>query len=151
MRSLIYERAMWRVEGVEAAEAEEADASPPGEAVLIFGGRNSKKDFLYHEDWQNRELDVHVLTAWSRDQREKIYVQDVVRKEAEMIRRLLVVDGGSVFVCGSSGNMPTGVRVAIVDAFTVAGKKVDWEYSKEKAEEELSRIEKEGRYVQETW
>lgn len=142
MRSLIWERATWRNAG---------EVSPPGEAVLIFGGRNSKKDFLYHPDWQNRELDVKVLTAWSRDQREKIYVQDVVRKEAEMIWRLLVVDGGSVFVCGSSGKMPTGVRAAIVDAFVLAGRKLDWEYSKERAEEELGRIEKEGRYVQETW
>lgn len=127
------------------------EVSAPGEAVLIFGGRNNKKDFLYHQDWQNQELDVKVFTAWSRDQREKIYVQDVVRKEAEMIWRLLVEDGGSVFICGSSGKMPTGVRAAIVDAFVVAGRKLDWEYSKERAEEELSRIEKEGRYVQETW
>jgi sulfite reductase alpha subunit-like flavoprotein len=142
MRSLIWERAMWRGIG---------EVSAPGEAVLIFGGRNNKKDFLYHQDWQNQELDVKVFTAWSRDQREKIYVQDVVRKEAEMIWRLLVEDGGSVFICGSSGKMPTGVRAAIVDAFVVAGRKLDWEYSKERAEEELSRIEKEGRYVQETW
>ena len=142
MRSLIWERAMWRDAG---------EVSPLGEAVLIFGGRNSKKDFLYHPDWQNRELDVTVLTAWSRDQREKIYVQDVVRKEAEMIWRLLVEEGGSVYVCGSSGKMPTGVRAAIVHAFVLAGKKLDWEYSTERAEDELSKIEKEGRYVQETW
>lgn len=142
MRSLIWERAMWRDAG---------EVSAPGEAVLIFGGRNNKKDFLYSLDWQNRELDVKVLTAWSRDQREKIYVQDVVRKEVEMIWRLLVVEGGSVFVCGSSGKMPTGVRAAIVHAFVLAGKKLDSEYSMERAEEELGRIEKEGRYVQETW
>lgn len=143
MRSLIWERAMWR--------AQSKGPALPGEAVLIFGGRNSKKDFLYHQDWQNRELDVKVFTAWSRDQKEKIYVQDVIRKESEMIWRLLVRDGGSVFVCGSSGKMPTGVRAAIVDAFVMASKKVDGEYSKEVAEEELGRIEKEGRYVQETW
>jgi sulfite reductase alpha subunit-like flavoprotein len=144
MRSLIWERAMWRDNLTE-------ESSLPGEAVLIYGGRNSKKDFLYHQDWQMRDLEVKVLTAWSRDQKEKIYVQDVVRREAEMVWRLLVQEGGSVFVCGSSGKMPTGVRAAIVDAFVVAGNKLDVEYSQERAEEELSRIEKEGRYVQETW
>lgn len=144
MRSLIWERAMWRADATK-------ESLLPGEAVLVFGGRNSKKDFLYHEDWQMQELDVKILTAWSRDQKEKIYVQDVLRREAEMVWRLLVTDGGSVFVCGSSGKMPTGVRAAIVEAFCIAGEKVEGGYSREMAEEELSRIEKERRYVQETW
>lgn len=142
MRSLIWERALWR---------DDEDIPNPGEAVLIFGGRNRKKDFLYHQDWHDRALDIKVLTAWSRDQKEKIYVQDVVRKEADMVWRLLVEDCGTVLVCGSSGKMPIGVRAAIVDAFVEAGQKWDWEYSREKAEEELARMEKEGRYMQETW
>lgn len=142
MRSLIYERALWRATG---------DLQDPGQAVLIFGGRNAKKDFLYNIDWSNRELDVKVLTAWSRDQKEKVYVQDVIRKEAEMIWRLLVEGGGSVFVCGSSGKMPVGVRKAIIDAIEEVGKTLDYNFRRDRAEEEVVRMETEGRYWQETW
>ncbi len=142
MRSLIWERAAWRESG---------EFPKLAEAVLIFGGRNHSKDFLYHQDWKHRELDVKVLTAFSRDQKEKRYVQDVVREQAERIYKMLVEDEGTVFVCGSSGKMPVAVRAALVDAFLEGARKVDWEYPRERAGEVLSRMEKEGRYVQETW
>lgn len=96
-------------------------------------------------------MDLKVLTAWSRDQKEKIYVQDKVREYAALMWRLLVLEEGSVFVCGSSGKMPVAVRAALVDAFVAEGKKLDPEYTREKAEELLSRMEKERRYIQETW
>ena len=142
MRSLIWERALWR----ETGELRDA-----GEAVLLFGGRNHKKDFLYSSDWTIKEVDLKVLTAWSRDQKEKIYVQDKVREHAALMWRLLVLEEGTVFVCGSSGKMPVAVRAALVDAFVAEGKKLDPEYTREKAEELLSQMENERRYIQETW
>jgi len=42
--------------------------------------------------------------------------------------------------------MPIAVRAAIVDVFAEQGGT-----SKEQAEERLARMEKEGRYQQETW
>lgn len=58
----------------------------------------------------------------------------------------LVERGGIVFICGSSGRMPQAVRQALTDVFIKEGGMalVD-------AEEFLKRLEKEGRYLQETW
>jgi sulfite reductase alpha subunit-like flavoprotein len=142
MRSLIWERALWRKTG---------ELKDPSEAVLVFGGRNKRKDFFYEREWKEEDLDIKVFTAWSRDQKEKIYVQDVMRKEAEMIWRVLVEGQGSVCVCGSSGKMPIGVRKALVDAIESIGKSLDPNFERERAEEELIRMEKDGRYLQETW
>lgn len=57
-----------------------------------------------------------------------------------------VLQTGNVYVCGSSGKMPTAVREALVEVFEKEGK-----ISKELAEARLALMEKEGRYQQETW
>jgi len=54
--------------------------------------------------------------------------------------------GGKVYVCGSSGNMPKGVRQALVEILQERGG-----HSEENAEAYLDRMEKAGRYKQETW
>jgi sulfite reductase alpha subunit-like flavoprotein len=96
-------------------------------------------------------LDVQVFTAFSRDQREKRYVQDVIREKATLVYDMLVKQGARVYICGSSGKMPTAVRQALLDAFVEAGRAEDWNFTEQKAEEVLIRLEKERRYVQETW
>ncbi len=51
----------------------------PGRSWLVFGDRNYTQDFLYQLDWQDF-LKAGVLSridvAFSRDQPEKVYVQD---------------------------------------------------------------------------
>lgn len=136
MRSILHERAYQRIECREKV----------GSATLIFGGRNKNADYFYRKEWEQRYLDVQIFCAWSRDQREKIYVQDIIQEQSLLIHRLLVQEGGSVFVCGSSGKMPTSVRAALVDAFAAGGS-----VTKEIAEGWLAAMEKQSRYVQETW
>jgi sulfite reductase alpha subunit-like flavoprotein len=152
IRSLIFERADWISAGY---------LPNPSSCVLVFGNRNKQKDFLYNFDWRRPEFaDLKVLTAFSRDQPEKIYVQGVIRRQAEMVYRMLVLEHGTVMVCGSSGKMPIAVRNAIVDVLAeevnrVAGKGDGKGLGREQelkwAEEEVERLEREGRYLQETW
>jgi sulfite reductase alpha subunit-like flavoprotein len=59
---------------------------------------------------------------------------------------LLAERGGIVFICGSSGRMPQAVRQALTDVFITEGS-----MTLADAEEFLKRLEKEGRYLQETW
>ncbi|KAI0014472.1 riboflavin synthase domain-like protein [Xylariaceae sp. FL0662B] len=89
-----------------------------GETVLFFGGRNRNADFYFHAEWEY--LGVKVFTAFSRDQKEKIYVQDRIREQASMVCDL-IKRRATICLCGSSGKMPEAVRLAIYDAM-VSGK-----------------------------
>ncbi|KAK6853409.1 hypothetical protein PG995_010221 [Apiospora arundinis] len=89
-----------------------------GEDVLFFGGRNRAADFFFEEEW-NR-LNIRVYTAFSRDQKEKIYIQDVIRREAAKVCDL-VTKGAIICLCGSSGKMPEAVNLALVDALVIGG------------------------------
>lgn len=72
IRSLIWER----------ATIQDEEVAP---AYLFYGGRNRCADFLYEDDWDKHELKTRVFTAFSRDQKEKIYVQDVLKREKDLV------------------------------------------------------------------
>nr|WP_218168608.1 sulfite reductase flavoprotein subunit alpha [Pseudomonas reactans] len=84
---------------------------------LLFGERNIKYDFLCQDELQGwlASGDLALLDlAFSRDQEEKIYVQDRLRESAEVLRKWLS-DGAAIYVCGSLQGMATGVDQALVD------------------------------------
>ncbi|KAK8042761.1 hypothetical protein PG994_013244 [Apiospora phragmitis] len=97
---------------------ERATERSRGEDVLFFGGRNQAADFFYKEEWER--LKVRVYTAFSRDQKEKVYVQDVIRREAIEVCEL-VSKGAIICLCGSAGKMPEAVRLALKDALVIGG------------------------------
>ncbi|KAH6659564.1 hypothetical protein BKA67DRAFT_529707 [Truncatella angustata] len=102
--------------GVAPARAafwERATNMTHGANVLFFGGRNRTADYYFQDDWSLLRVKVH--TAFSRDQREKIYVQDVIRREYKLVCGMLQ-EGATIMICGSSGKMPTAVREALLDA-----------------------------------
>jgi len=82
---------------------------------LLFGERNRAHDLLCGEELQGwlasgdlARLDL----AFSRDQAEKVYVQDVLLQQAEEFKRW-VADGACVYVCGSLQGMAVGVDAAL--------------------------------------
>lgn len=75
-----------------------------------------------------------------------MYVQDKVRQQSAKVYRALAEKGGMVYVCGSSGKMPSAVREALIESIQKEGN-----MSRDDAEGYLVRMEKEGRYKQETW
>ncbi|KAK8079792.1 NADPH-dependent diflavin oxidoreductase 1 [Apiospora hydei] len=97
---------------------ERASQKSQGEDVLFFGGRNQTADFFFKKDWEM--LNVRVYTAFSRDQKEKVYVQDVIRREALKVCEL-VSKGAIICLCGSAGMMPEAVRLALKDALVIGG------------------------------
>lgn len=130
------------------------------ETILIFGARSATSDFFFRDEWSamiasdTRNKNLHVITAFSRDQKHKIYVQDKIRENGNMIFDALCKKNASVVVCGSSGQMPKAVREALVDVLTSSGseaKQADLPATREEAEIYLSNMEKQKRYLQETW
>jgi sulfite reductase (NADPH) flavoprotein alpha-component len=119
-----------------------------GRSWLFFGDRRFTHDFLYQLEWQDA-LKEGVLTrmdvAFSRDQPRKIYVQDRMWER----RRALIdwLEGGAFFyVCGDAKAMAKDVRRTLVRAFADV-KAIDIEA----AEEAVSALERERRYLQDVY
>ena len=82
---------------------------------LWFGARHPQADYLYAEDlttWQTDKRLTGLRTAFSRMGR-RHYVQDILREDADAIRRLMA-EGARVMVCGGR-EMAQGVRDAMTD------------------------------------
>jgi sulfite reductase (NADPH) flavoprotein alpha-component len=78
---------------------------------LLFGERTIAHDYLCQDELQGwlASGDLALLDlAFSRDQEEKIYVQDRLRESADVLRRWLA-DGAAIYVCGSLQGMAAGV------------------------------------------
>ncbi|KAJ0415966.1 hypothetical protein BJY00DRAFT_292576 [Aspergillus carlsbadensis] len=150
LRSMLWEKAAI----VKSYQEENPGVEPPIEpTILLYGGRNRASDYFFEEEWRQLSnlVKLQVLTAFSRDQQKKIYVQDVIKENSKLVFKLLHDKGGAVFVCGSSGRMPQAVREALTEAFQYGGDAESQQFSRREAEEYLVGMEKTGRYKQETW
>ncbi len=81
-------------------QLDEEGANP--ETWLIFGNPHMRTDFLYQREWlswRKKGLLSRIDGAFSRDQAEKRYVQDVVREQAAAIDEWLK-RGAHVYLCG---------------------------------------------------
>lgn len=152
MRSLIWERLQWAkeagIDGESHNNSHVNTATGSGHSLLFFGCRSIEADYFYQDEWRTlqQRMPLTVLPAFSRDQGHKVYVQDLIQQHSNAVFRQLRVSGGSVYVCGSSGNMPKAVRAALVDVFRERGG-----MDQKDADGVLEAMEKEGRYKQETW
>ncbi|WP_455959418.1 diflavin oxidoreductase [Methylorubrum aminovorans] len=120
----------------------------PGRSWLFFGDRHFTHDFLYQLEWQDALEDgslTKIDVAFSRDQPEKIYVQDRIDQHAAEVVAWL--DGGAHFyVCGDAKNMARDVRAAVVRAFeSVKG------LSHSDAEAHVASLERAKRYQQDVY
>jgi len=114
-------------------------------AILYFGCKRRDEDHLYKEEMEDWPLDaLHV--AYSREQKKKVYVQDLMRKKenAAALVTALIDGGGSVYVCGGTA-MGTQVMEAVKDALYTRLK------DRAQAEKYVQSMHDGGRYVQELW
>lgn len=153
MRSLIWERWLWAQEMSSQNRSNghgitNGHSSSIGESILFYGCRNRNADYFYGNEWEDlkNKMGLQVFTAFSRDQKQKVYVQDLIRDQAVLVYRLLHQQSGIIYICGSSGRMPQAVREALIEVFEKGGL-----MERAAAESYLLTMEKEGRYKQETW
>ena len=95
----------------------------PGKNWLVFGNPHFTEDFLYQTEWQGWQKDGYLhrySLAWSRDQAEKVYVQDKLREEAASVWQWLK-DGAYVYVCGDAARMAKDVERALLDIIAGEG------------------------------
>lgn len=78
---------------------------------LLFGERNVEHDFYCRDElqgWLEGGQLQRLALAFSRDQAQRIYVQDRLREAADELRAW-IADGAAVYVCGSLQGMAAGV------------------------------------------
>ncbi|WP_318368490.1 NADPH-dependent assimilatory sulfite reductase flavoprotein subunit [Enterobacter sp.] len=120
----------------------------PGKNWLFFGNPTFTEDFLYQVEWQ-RYVKEGVLSridlAWSRDQKEKIYVQDKLREQGAELWRW-INDGAHIYVCGDANRMAKDVEQALLDVIAEFGA-----MDAETADEFLSELRVERRYQRDVY
>ncbi|GFR40974.1 hypothetical protein Agub_g1639 [Astrephomene gubernaculifera] len=92
-----------------------ACADQPGRMVLYFGCRRRDQDYLYGkllEGW-SAEGKITLYTAFSREQKQKVYVQNRLAESAELVWELLQ-QGAHFYVCGDAGSMAGAVEAALL-------------------------------------
>jgi len=115
---------------------------------LFFGDRNASTDFIYQDEieaMQKSEILGKLDLAFSRDQEEKIYVQDRMREKGAELFALLE-QGGYFFVCGDAYRMAKDVDKALHDVIATQG-----HLSEEQAAEYVNQMKKDKRYVRDVY
>lgn len=86
-----------------------------GRNWLFFGEQHAASDFYYRDELQGMQRDgllSELSLAFSRDQAEKIYVQDRIREQGAELWRWLQ-DGAQLYICGDASCMARDVDQAL--------------------------------------
>ncbi|HEY7669966.1 MAG TPA: flavodoxin domain-containing protein [Hyphomicrobium sp.] len=127
---------------------ERIEQGAKGKSWLVFGERNYTYDFLYQLEWQEHlqsgalsRIDV----AFSRDQPEKIYVQQRLwEHRADVLK--WVEDGAHIYVCGDEKGMGRDVDVMLARILADASRGDD-----EAGRAKLKELGKAGRYQRDVY
>jgi len=125
-----------------------AEVAAAGKNWLFFGDQRYTYDFLYQLEWQDflkngnlAKLDL----AFSRDQPEKVYVQDKMLENGEELFKWLE-DGAHFYVCGDASRMAADVHEALISIIENYGAK-----SREEAETYVENLKKTKRYQRDVY
>jgi len=123
-------------------------AGATGRNWLFFGDQQRAGDFLYEKEWNAYLVSgglARLDTAWSRDQEQKIYVQDKLREQAAELWAWLR-GGASLYVCGDAKFMAKDVDAALHDIIAQQGG-----LTPEQANDYVKLMKKEKRYQRDVY
>lgn len=119
-----------------------------GKNWLFFGNPYAATDFLYGEElkaFQKEGVLTRMDLAWSRDQKKKIYVQNLMLNEGAELWKWLQ-EGAAFYVCGDASRMAKDVDAALM---TIA--KQHGGLSEEEAGAYISQLKKDKRYLRDVY
>ncbi|HDT6508948.1 TPA: NADPH-dependent assimilatory sulfite reductase flavoprotein subunit [Klebsiella aerogenes] len=119
-----------------------------GKNWLFFGNPHFTEDFLYQVEWQSYVKEgvlSRIDLAWSRDQQQKVYVQDKLREQGAEVWRW-INDGAHIYVCGDANRMAKDVEQALLEVIAEYGA-----MDAEAADEFLSELRVERRYQRDVY
>ncbi|XP_049751989.1 NADPH-dependent diflavin oxidoreductase 1 isoform X2 [Elephas maximus indicus] len=116
--------------------------------VLFFGCRQRDQDFYWEAEW--RELErrgcLTLVTAFSREQERKVYVQHRLQELGSLVWELLDRRGAHFYLAGNAKSMPAAVTSALTSIFQEQGG-----LSGPDAVSYLARLQRTLRFQAETW
>ena len=119
-----------------------------GKNWLFFGDQHQEHDYIYEDElsgWQQSGLLTHLDLAFSRDQEEKIYVQNrMLEKGAELYAWLQ--EGAYFYVCGDASRMAKDVDAALYEVVRQFGG-----LSSERAAAYIDQLKKDKRYPRDVY
>lgn len=129
---------------------EKAQGKEIGAVLLYMGSRHQREEYCYGEEWE-AYLDAGVITllgrAFSRDQPQKIYIQDRMRQTMDSIIQAYLKEEGAFYLCGPTWPVPDVTNVledAIARDAKVSGKRMD-------PRKEIELLKDQARYVLEVY
>lgn len=128
------------------AERDVTNAS--GKNWLFFGEQHFTLDFYYQteiQEWISTGVINKLDTAFSRDQSQKIYVQDRIMQKAKDFNEW-VEKGASIYVCGQKNPMSNDVHQAIIDVLST-----ERGISINEAQQILEEMEANGKYQKDVY
>lgn len=128
-----------------------------GPAMLFFGCRDANQDYLYGdllETWR-KDGKLELVTAFSRMQKKKVYVQTRLREESYAKRVWdLVSQGGHIYICGDANHMAGEVEQALLDIFSMylpQSQAFPQAEANKRAVAYLQALSEEHRYERDVW
>ena len=120
-----------------------------GRNWLFFGSQKAACNYFYREEFEQLKNDGvlnRLDLAWSRDQAEKIYVQDRMMENAAEIWKWMDGEGAHFFVCGDARRMAKDVDAALRKIVQEHGGK-----SLEQANEYVEKLKSDKRYKRDVY
>jgi sulfite reductase (NADPH) flavoprotein alpha-component len=127
---------------------ERESTAAKGKNWLFFGDQRRTTDFLYEDQisqWHQRGHLNRLDLAFSRDQSEKIYVQDRILENASELWAWLE-EGAHFYVCGDASRMAADVDRALHKVIEIAGGKKPGE-----ASAYIQKLKSEKRYQRDVY
>ena len=111
-----------------------------GESHLFFGCKGKDDDYIYRNELAKFKMDgiiTHLYEAFSRDQKTKVYVQDLMLENKDQLKDLIINKNAYIFMWGS---MDMGKAVEKLLEETIAQDPGVWK-----------KLKDEKRFAKELW